>query len=57
MDHLHNLRAQYSIYYNMNHSKVVYMVNHTALDLSHQKFAYNTTSHVTFNPKPMHKNI
>ena len=30
--------THYSIYY-MNHSRVVYIRNHTILDLGHQKFA------------------
>ena len=37
-NHLHNLPALYSIYY-MSHAKVVYIANHTTLDLGHQKFA------------------
>ena len=33
---------QYSIYY-MNHGKVVYITNHTTVDLHHQKFAVGYT--------------
>ena len=33
---------QYSIYY-MNHGKVVYIANHTTLDLGHRKFAVRYT--------------
>ena len=36
--HLRNLPTLYSIYY-MNHGEVVYIVNHTTLDLGHRKFA------------------
>ena len=39
---LRNLPAQYSIYY-MNHGKVVYIANHTTLDLGHRKFAVRYT--------------
>ena len=37
-----NLPMQYGMYY-MNHSKVVYITNHTTLDLSHWKFAVRYT--------------
>ena len=40
--------VQYSIYY-MNHGKVVYIANHTTLDLGHRKFAVRYTYISTAN--------
>ena len=44
---LHNLPTHYSIYYT-NHSKVVYIMNHTTLDLGHWKFAFRYTPRLWF---------